>query len=102
VIRRGRLLAVGRPDDLRRSNLPPRLEILTHGFDPTLLEDLSRLPGVVEARREEGRLTVGLRDDEPAAPLVRYLVERGVEVEEVRRASASLEDVFLTLMEEEP
>ncbi len=34
-------------------------------------------------------------------PLVRLLVQAGAEVEEVHRGKASLEDVFLTLMEEE-
>jgi len=36
-----------------------------------------------------------------ASPLVTLLVRAGAEVEEVRRGKASLEDVFLTLMEEE-
>ena len=35
------------------------------------------------------------------APLVSLIVARGGLVEEVRRDKASLEDVFLTLMEEE-
>jgi len=35
------------------------------------------------------------------APLVSLLVQQGVEVAEVRREQASLEDVFLTLMTEE-
>jgi ABC-2 type transport system ATP-binding protein len=34
-------------------------------------------------------------------PLVSLLVHAGAEIEEVRRGKASLEDVFLTLMEEE-
>jgi hypothetical protein len=35
------------------------------------------------------------------APLVSLIVQSAAEVEEVRRGKASLEDVFLTLMEEE-
>jgi ABC-2 type transport system ATP-binding protein len=35
------------------------------------------------------------------APLVNLVVSAGVQVEEVRRGKASLEEVFLTLMEEE-
>ena len=34
-------------------------------------------------------------------PLVSLLVYAGAEVEEVRRGKASLEDVFLTMMQEE-
>jgi ABC-2 type transport system ATP-binding protein len=35
------------------------------------------------------------------APLVSLIVSAGAQVEEVRRGNASLEEVFLTLMEEE-
>ena len=41
------------------------------------------------------------RAESKIGPLVRLLVQAGAEVEEVRRGKASLEDVFLTLMEEE-
>ena len=42
-----------------------------------------------------------LRGESKMGPLVSLLVHAGAEVEEVRRGKASLEDVFLTLMEEE-
>ncbi len=34
------------------------------------------------------------------APLIALLVQKGVAIEDVRRGKASLEEVFLTLMEE--
>ena len=47
-------------------------------------------------------LTIELRgESNRIAPLVSLIVQSGGEVEEVRRGKASLEDVFLTLMEEE-
>jgi hypothetical protein len=46
-------------------------------------------------------ITIELRGESEMGPLVRMLVQAGAEVEEVRRGKASLEDVFLTLMEEE-
>ena len=46
-------------------------------------------------------LRIELRGESKIGPLVRLLVQAGAEVEEVRRGKASLEDVFLTLMEEE-
>ena len=51
--------------------------------------------------QQDSRLSIDLQGDASAAPLVSLLVSAGVEVEEVRRAGRSLEDVFLTLMEEE-
>ena len=46
-------------------------------------------------------LTIELRGESKIGPLVSLIVRAGGEVEEIRRGKASLEDVFLTLMEEE-
>jgi ABC-2 type transport system ATP-binding protein len=46
-------------------------------------------------------LEIDLREEADTAPLISLLVGAGVQVEEVRRGKASLEEVFLTLMEEE-
>jgi ABC-2 type transport system ATP-binding protein len=50
---------------------------------------------------ENQHLTIDLREGAETAPLVSLMVGAGVQVEEVRRGKASLEEVFLTLMEEE-
>ena len=55
---------------------------------------------MVEVR--DGRLTIHVAEGAPAAPLVSLLVHAGVQVEEVHRSAASLEDVFLSLMEGQP
>jgi ABC-2 type transport system ATP-binding protein len=80
VIRDGELVAIGHPDELRERAGGPGLEILGHGFEDNLLN-------LVRAH--------------PDVPLVSLVVSAGVQVEEVRRSKASLEEVFLTLMEEE-
>ena len=49
----------------------------------------------------DGKLTIELKPGSPTAPLVRLLVASGAEVEEVRKSQASLEDLFLSLVEEE-
>ena len=56
---------------------------------------------MAQAALQGGHLTLVLRGESAIAPLVRLIVEAGGEMEEVRRGKASLEDVFLTLMEEE-
>jgi ABC-2 type transport system ATP-binding protein len=101
VVRAGRLLAVGTPAELRRRAGEPRLEIAGRGFPPAVLRELGARPEVAEARLENGGLIVALRGDASAAPLIRLLVEAGAEIEEVRRSRASLEDAFLSLLEEE-
>jgi ABC-2 type transport system ATP-binding protein len=101
VIRRGRLLAVGHPDDLRTQAGRPCLEISCRGLDNTLLERLRVRPEVTAAEVLNGRLILDLRAGADVAPLVSLLVRAGVQVEEVQRSQTSLEAVFLTLMEEE-
>ena len=101
VIRAGKLLAVGTPDALRAHAGGPRVEIIGRGFSETALSLLRERPEVAAASVQNDHLTVDLRAETDTAPLVSLLVGAGVQVEEVRRGKASLEEVFLTLMEEE-
>ena len=101
VIGKGRLLAVGHPDELRARAGGPRVEILGRGFGDEALALLRVRPEVAAATVQNSHLIIDLRQDAATAPLVSLLVGAGAEVEEVRRGKASLEDVFLTLMHEE-
>jgi ABC-2 type transport system ATP-binding protein len=101
VIRQGRLLAVGGPDELRRRSGGPRAEVIGRGFGEAALAALRARPEVAEVETLDGRLAISLRASGEVAPLVSLLVQHGAQVEEVRKGQASLEDVFLTLMEEE-
>jgi ABC-2 type transport system ATP-binding protein len=56
---------------------------------------------VSQALVENGRLVLVLKDGTSVAPLISLIVREGGEVQEVRSGQGSLEDVFLTLMEEE-
>jgi ABC-2 type transport system ATP-binding protein len=100
VIREGRLSAVGSPDMLRQQTGHPQAEIVGEGFTPEVLSLLQARPDVESATIQKGHLIVNLRDSARAAPIVTALVGAGVQIEEVRRGQASLEDVFLALMEE--
>jgi len=101
VIRQGKLLAVGHPDELRARSGAPHVEIVGHGFSETVLALLRARPEVVAADLQNKRLLIGLRGEVDVAPLVRLIVSAGGEVEEVHKGKATLEEVFLTLMEEE-
>jgi ABC-2 type transport system ATP-binding protein len=101
VIREGRLVAVGHPDELRARSGGPRVEVLGRGFSDEALALLRGRPEVTAAVVHNSHLAIDLRQDAETAPLVSLLVGAGVEVEEVRRGKASLEDVFMTLMQEE-
>jgi ABC-2 type transport system ATP-binding protein len=100
VIREGRLVAMGHPDELRARAGGPRVEVFGHGFDEAALALLRSRPEVVAVEFQNGHLAIDLREGTETSPLVSLMVGAGVQVEEVRRGKASLEDVFLTLMEE--
>jgi ABC-2 type transport system ATP-binding protein len=101
VIREGSLLAVGDPDDLRAQAGNPRVEIVGRGIDNIVLTRLRARPEVATANVHSDHLTIELRKETDPAPLVSLLVGAGVQVAEVRQGKASLEEVFVTLMEEE-
>lgn len=103
VIRGGKLLTVGHPDELRATSGSDGLhaEISGRGFNDQVLALLRARPEVATVELNNGRLSLNLKSNVEIAPLISLLVSQGAEVEEVRKGKASLEDVFLTLMEEE-
>jgi len=101
VIREGKLVAIGHPDELRAQAGGPRVEIIGRRFNERVLDLLRARPEVVAAEVRNQHLEIDLREETDTAPLVSLMVSAGVQVEEVRRGKASLEEVFLTLMEEE-
>ncbi len=101
VIRKGKLVAVGRPDDLRSRSGGPRVQVVGRGFTPELVTQLRSSQEVAAVLVSNGHLEIDLRENIEVAPLVSLLVSGGAQVEEVRRGKASLEEVFVALMEEE-
>lgn len=101
VIRQGRLLAVGDPDSLRERSGEPVVHVTGSGFGDEVLATLEQHPAVTSAEILNGRLVIHTTADADTAAINRLLVTAGAEVREVTRSRATLEDVFLTLMEEE-
>jgi len=101
VIREGSLLALGDPDDLRARTGEHHMEVVGRGFNEKILALLRARPDVSTAKVYGDHLTIYLKEETDTAPLVNLLVDAGVAVEEVRLGKASLEEVFVTLMEEE-
>jgi ABC-2 type transport system ATP-binding protein len=100
VIREGKLVAVGHPDQLRARAGGPRVEIVGRGFSDRALQLLRARSEVASVEIRNQSLEIDLCQETDTAPLVSVLVNAGVQVEEVRRGKASLEEVFLTLMEQ--
>ena len=101
VIRKGKLLAIGALDQLRAQTGHPHVEVSGTGFTAEAIAALQARPEVAAVQRRNSHLVIDLRQAAEVAPLVSLLVAQGVQVEEVKKGTANLEEVFLTLMEEE-
>jgi ABC-2 type transport system ATP-binding protein len=100
VIRKGKLLAAGKPESLRAGDGVAKAEVIGTGFSDDLLKAMRARPEVASVQADEGRLLLDLNGDPSLAPLVSLMVNSGASIEEVRKVRASLEEAFLTLMEE--
>ncbi len=101
VIRKGKLLAVGTVDELSGKNGSVHAKIEGKGFNDAILAALRAMPDVAGVRRDNGNVFIELEHDMEIAPLVSMLVGSGVQIEGVHKNVASLEDVFLDLMQED-
>jgi ABC-2 type transport system ATP-binding protein len=101
VIHKGRLVAMGAPDEIGAQARRPRLVVAGRGFTPEIIAALEQLPMVETAALAEDGLTVHLREQGDSSELVSLLVNQGAQVEEVRKVGASLEEAFVTLMKEQ-
>ncbi|NJC98780.1 MAG: ABC transporter ATP-binding protein [Anaerolineales bacterium] len=101
VINHGHLLAVGSPSDLRSKTSAPRLFVTGKDITSQIVEDVKNHPLVQRLQQQNGRLIVDLNDLTRSHEIVALLVRAGVQIDEVRKEKADLEDVFLQLVEEE-
>ncbi len=101
VIRQGKLVATGRPDELRAENATPRIVVVGRGFSDDVLAMLQARPEVAGLDLQGDRLFIDLRRDHlDVAPLVSALTASGAQIEEVRKERPSLEETFLMLVQE--
>jgi ABC-2 type transport system ATP-binding protein len=99
VIRNGKLLAEGNPDELRSRSGSNRVEISGRGFNDTVVAMLRARPEIHSAVIKDNKLVLELNDGFEVSTLVPVLTAAGVQIEEMRKEKYSLEDVFLTLVE---
>jgi ABC-2 type transport system ATP-binding protein len=97
VIQEGKLIALGSPDELRANAGNPQVEVIGRGFNQGALKMLKAHPQVAAIQKQNHHLIIDLLAEIDTAALVNILIGAGVQVEEVHRSKASLEDVFLTL-----
>ncbi len=100
VIREGKLLMIGSPDELRLRRGGHRLEVVGRGFNESVMSMLRQRPEVAGLEGQDHHILIDLKGDPDTAELVRSLVQAGVQVDEVRKGAASLEEVFIESMED--
>ena len=101
VINHGHLLAVGSPSDLRSKTSAPRLYVTGQGINPQIVEDVKNNALVKRLQQQNGKLILDLEELNRSHEIVAQLVGAGVQIDEIRKEKADLEDVFLQLVEEE-
>jgi len=100
VIRRGQLITVDSPGQLRARAVEPRLKIIGRNFTPPAVAAVQQLPRVKNVTVDNGQMMIAFTELTDTAPVVALLVQHGVAIEEARKGGISLEQVFVTLIEE--
>ncbi len=101
VIRQGRLVALGAPDELRAKTGKPQVVIRGSGFTEHVLDILRKQPEVQAVEQQNNQLVIQMHTTPDIPTLVGLLAGEGAQVTEVHQGRASLEETYLQLMEEE-
>lgn len=100
VIRQGKLLMIGSPDELRLRKGGRQLEIIGSDFGEALLAGLRQRSEIASVEKMDHHLAINLNGNPDTSTIVRELVLGGANITEVHKGVASLEEVFLESMGE--
>ncbi len=99
---RQRLIAVDTPDALRRQLFGRQVAVRLRSPNPVFEQAVRGLDFVQSLSVHDGEMRIQLTDPEAQTPLiVRRLVEAGAEVQYVAEVKHSLEDVYLSLVNDD-
>ena len=97
VIHAGRVVAQGKPDELKARTGTTRIEIYGRGLSAPLQDLVRGNPHVAGLEAQNEHLVIDLAGSADPSEIVGILVSNGAQIEEVRRTKASLEEIFLEL-----
>ena len=100
ILKEGKLLATGAIDELRQQSTSERVKFIGNNYDGSTEQLLLSLSTVNNVQIKKDYLLVDLQPNSEITPLVKLLVNRGFQVEEIQRESSSLQEIFLRLMAE--
>ncbi len=103
IIQKGRLLACDTVENLRGETTRPVVAVTLSqpGEAQKACNLLQPLDYVTGCQAQDGQVYATLAGGTPPSQLLRFLVEKGVGVEEVKRVTRSLEDIYLDIMRQE-
>lgn len=101
VINKGKLITIGIPDELKENLSKSRVRVTGNGFTEKVLSMLRSRNEIVDIQLINGCLFIELKENSRMSPLTGLMVREGVEIEEIQKEKATLEEVFLKIMEEE-
>jgi ABC-2 type transport system ATP-binding protein len=96
------LIAVGGPEDLRRRLFEHKMVVGLRFVNPAIMEVLQDLDFVREVQHEGKKLVISLTDpDNQTHIVVQRIVAAGGEIQSVGELQHPLEEVYLSLLEEQ-
>ncbi len=99
---RGRIIALGAPDDLKASLRSHRLMDLNSSDPLASIKALERMDGILDVAVFGGGLHVTVDDPDAASPRIREaLAAQGIEIRHLEAIEPSMEDVFVAMIERE-
>ena len=101
VINKGKLITIGMPDELKENLSKSRVRVTGIGFTEKVLSLLRSRTEIVDIQLINDCLHIELKENVRMSQLTGLMVREGVEIEEIQKEKATLEEVFLKIMEEE-
>ncbi len=103
ILQRGEIKAYDTVENLRSQFTTPVVEIAFSDSREVekALNLMSSLDYVSDCRQYDGGIAVTLAESEKSSTLLSFLTEKGIKVEEFKRVTKSLEDVYLEIVRQE-
>ncbi len=99
ILRRGKLIAMGPPDELLCNEETQQIEIVGNGINGNIVTILEKTPDVLSVKLANNRLRITLNKHSDIVSIMNQIASNGIEIKEVLNIKNNLEELFLQLME---
>ncbi len=100
ILREGKLIASGAPNDLLGYEETRQIEIVSNNYiDKKIVAALEKSPDVLSVNLIDNQLNLTLNKHSDMVSVINQVANAGVEIKEVQNTKNNLEELFLQLME---